>query len=287
MGFRGALLLLAAGVAALAPATAEAARMGNAEIAAVQVALRAHGLYSGTIDGVAGPGTRAAVRSMQRRAGLVADGVAGPQTRRALGRRGRPQLGRRALSEGASGFDVAELQFLLAWHGFPSGAIDGGFGSHTTAALRRFQRWAQRTADGVAGPATVSALSARPPRSPLAMAAPIHARMTDGFGPRGDHFHPGIDFPASTGTPVFAARSGRVTWAGWRSGGYGYLVSIAHGSGERSMYAHLSSIAVIRGGRVAGGTLVGRVGSTGLSTGPHLHFELRVRGAALDPLTAF
>jgi murein DD-endopeptidase MepM/ murein hydrolase activator NlpD len=287
MGFRGALSLLAIAVAALAPATAEAARMGSADIAAVQVARRAHGLYSGTIDGVAGHGTRAAVRSMQRRAGLTADGIAGPRTLHALGRRGRPQLGRRALTEGASGFDVAELQFLLAWHGFPSGAIDGGLGSHTTAALRRFQRWARATADGVAGPATVRALSTPPRRSPLSMAIPIRARITDGFGPRGNHFHPGVDFPAPTGTAVFAARSGRVTWAGWRSGGYGYLVSIAHGSGERSLYAHLSSIAVTRGHRVAAGALVGRVGSTGLSTGPHLHFELRLRGAALDPLTAF
>jgi murein DD-endopeptidase MepM/ murein hydrolase activator NlpD len=287
MGFRAASFSLAIAVAVLAPATAAAARMGSASLAAVQVALRAHGLYSGTVDGVAGPGTRAAVRSMQRRAGLAADGIAGPQTLHALGRRGRPRLGRRALSEGASGFDVAELQFLLAWHGFPSGAIDGGFGSHTTAALRRFQRWARASADGVAGPATVSALGTAPRRSPLAMAAPIRARISDGFGPRGNHFHPGLDFPASTGTPVHAARSGRVTWAGWRSGGYGYLVSIAHGSGERSMYAHLSSIAVTRGRRVAGGTLVGRVGSTGLSTGPHLHFELRLRGAALDPMTAF
>jgi murein DD-endopeptidase MepM/ murein hydrolase activator NlpD len=119
------------------------------------------------------------------------------------------------------------------------------------------------------------------------MAMPVRARMTDGFGPRGDHFHPGVDFPAATGTPVFAARSGTVTWARWHSGGYGYLVSVAHGSGIRSMYAHLSSIAVTRGRRVAAGTLLGRVGSTGLSTGPHLHFELRLRGAALDPLTAF
>src|SRR5258707_11146978 len=105
MGCREALSLAAIAVAALAPASAEAARMGSAGIAAVQVALRAHGLYSGTIDGVVGPGTRAAVRSVQRRAGLAADGVAGPQTLRALGRRGRPRLGRRALAAGATGFD--------------------------------------------------------------------------------------------------------------------------------------------------------------------------------------
>jgi murein DD-endopeptidase MepM/ murein hydrolase activator NlpD len=272
--------------AALA-APARASRMGDPGIAAVQVALRAAGLYSGTVDGVAGPGTRTAVRRIQRRAGLVADGVAGPQTLRALGRRGRPRLGRRTLGEGAAGFDVAELQFLLAWHGFPSGAIDGGLGSHTVAALRRFQRWARTPADGVAGPATVRALSSAPRPSPLSFALPVRAPTSDGFGPRGDHFHPGIDFPAPSGTPVFAALSGRVTWAAWRSGGYGNLVSIAHGGGMRTMYAHLSSIAVGRGRRVVAGTLLGRVGSTGLSTGPHLHFEVRLRGAALDPATGF
>jgi murein DD-endopeptidase MepM/ murein hydrolase activator NlpD len=261
--------------------------MADPGIAAVQVALRAKGLYSGSVDGLAGPGTRAAVRSLQRRAGLAADGIAGPQTLRALGRRGRPRLGQRVLAAGASGFDVAELQFLLAWHGFPSGAIDGGIGSHTVAALFRFQRWARVGADGVAGPATIRGLFAPPPRSPFTFAIPIRAAVGDGFGPRGDHFHPGLDFPAPTGTPVFAARSGRVTWAGWRSGGYGELVSVAHGSGVRSMYAHLSSVAVARGQRVATGTLVGRVGSTGLSTGPHLHFELRLRGAALDPARSF
>ncbi|MEA2426148.1 MAG: hypothetical protein QOH13_2558 [Thermoleophilaceae bacterium] len=261
--------------------------MGKPGMAAVQVALRARGLYSGTVDGVAGAGTQAAVRAFQRRAGLAADGVAGPQTLRALGRRGRPRLGRRALAAGASGFDVAELQFLLAWHGFPSGAIDGGLGSHTVAAVIRFQRWARTGADGVAGPATIRALSTPPRRSPFSFAVPIRAARGDGFGPRGDHFHPGLDFPASTGTAVFAARSGTVTWAGWRSGGYGNLVSVAHGSGVRTMYAHLSSIAVRRGARVAQGTLLGRVGSTGLSTGPHLHFEVRLRGAALDPSASF
>jgi murein DD-endopeptidase MepM/ murein hydrolase activator NlpD len=282
----GTLVLAACAFAALAP-PAHAGRMGDPGLAAVQVGLRARGLYSGTIDGIAGPATSAAVRSLQRRHGLTVDGIAGPQTLRALGRRGRPRLGHRAIGSGNSGFDVAQLQFLLAWHGFPSGAIDGGFGSHTDAALRRFQRWAGTTADGVAGPATIRALLTPPRRSPLTFRVPIQASFSDGFGPRGNKFHPGLDFPAASGTAVFAARSGTVTWAGWRSGGYGYLVSVAHGSGVRTMYAHLSSIAVRRGARVAMGTLVGRVGSTGLSTGPHLHFEVRLRGAALDPARSF
>jgi murein DD-endopeptidase MepM/ murein hydrolase activator NlpD len=261
--------------------------MGLASVAALQVGLRAKGLYSGTVDGFAGPATRIAVRRLQRRAGIAVDGVAGPQTLGALGRRGRPRLGSRAIGPGASGFDVAALQFLLAWHGFPSGSIDGGYGSHTQAAIIRFQRWARLSIDGVAGAGTIRHLLGPPPRSPVSLARPISAGAGDVFGPRDNKFHPGIDFPAPTGTSVFAARSGRVTWAGWWPGGYGNLVSVAHGHGVRTMYAHLSSIAVRRGQRVATGTLVGRVGSTGLSTGPHLHFELRLRGAAIDPATGF
>ena len=287
---RSAAIVAFAGVLfaiAFAAPAAEAARMGSPRIAALQVGLRAKGLYSGTIDGFAGPSTQAAVRSLQRRAGISVDGVPGPQTLGALGRRGRPRLGSRALHSGSTGFDVAQLQFLLAWHGFPSASMDGGFGSHTKAAVIRFQRWAGLHRDGIAGAGTIRRLLSPPRRSPVSLARPVSGSATDGFGPRGDKFHPGLDYPAPTGTAVFAARSGRVTWAGWWPGGLGNLVSVANGNGARTMYAHLSSIAVRRGQRVATGTLVGRVGSTGLSTGPHLHFELRLRGAALDPATGF
>jgi murein DD-endopeptidase MepM/ murein hydrolase activator NlpD len=259
--------------------------MGSPSIAALQVALRANGLYSGTIDGFAGPGTRAGVRALQRRRRLLVDGIAGPQTLRALGRRGRPRLGARPLRPGAAGFDVAALQFLLAWHGFPNGTMDGGFGPHTEAAVLRFQGWAGISHDGVAGPTTIRLLLTPPPRSPIRFARPISAAIGDGFGPRDNRFHPGLDFPAPFGTPVYAARSGTVTSAGYRPGGYGNLVAVAHGGGVRTLYGHLSSIAVTRGQRVVTGTLLGRVGSTGLSTGPHLHFEVRLRGAAVDPLT--
>jgi murein DD-endopeptidase MepM/ murein hydrolase activator NlpD len=176
---------------------------------------------------------------------------------------------------------------MLAWHGFPSGTIDGGYGSHTEAAIVRFQRYAGLGRDGIAGATTIRYLQTPPRSSPISLARPISASIGDYFGPRDNRFHPGLDFPAPTGTAVYAAHSGRVTWAGWRDGGYGNLVSVAHGGGVRTMYAHLSSIAVRRGQRVVTGSLLGRVGSTGLSTGPHLHFELRLRGAALDPLTGF
>ena len=98
--------------------------------------------------------------------------------------------------------------------------------------------------------------------------------------------HTGVDFAADHGAPVYAAGSGTVTWAGWREGGWGVLVSIAHGGGVRTLYAHLSSVAVPRGARVPAGRLIGRVGATGISQGPHLHFELRLRGAATDPAPA-
>jgi murein DD-endopeptidase MepM/ murein hydrolase activator NlpD len=108
----------------------------------------------------------------------------------------------------------------------------------------------------------------------------------DGFGPRGDRFHAGVDLVADAGTPVYAARGGEVVYAGWRPGGWGFLVMVAHGSGERTMYAHLSRIDVRIGVWVAQGVRVGAVGATGRATGPHLHFEVRVRGAAVDPLSA-
>jgi murein DD-endopeptidase MepM/ murein hydrolase activator NlpD len=141
--------------------------------------------------------------------------------------------------------------------------------------------------DGIAGPATLGALTAAPPTAPLALDWPVPTPvMGDPFGPRGNRFHSGIDLPAATGTPVYAARGGQVVYAGWRAGGWGFLVTIAHGSGERTMYAHLSRIDVRVGVRVAQGVRVGAVGATGDASGPHLHFEVRVRGAAVDPVPA-
>ena len=118
----------------------DVAARGSANVAALQVALRAQRLYTGSVDGIDGPGTAAAVRRLQRRSRLDADGVAGPLTRRTLGRRGSPTLGSRVVGPGDRGWDVAALQFLLAWRGFPSGATDGGFGPHAEAALIRYQR---------------------------------------------------------------------------------------------------------------------------------------------------
>ena len=256
----------------------------SSSVAALQVALRAERLYGGTVDGIAGPGTRAAVEALQREHQLAVDGIAGPQTRRALGRRGRPALGSRPLTTGRRGWDVAALQFLLARHGFPSGPIDGGLGPRTAAALTRFQTWAGLAADGVAGPGTLGALRRPPPVSVLRFARPLAVPIGDGFGPRGATFHTGVDFPAPAGTAVGAAGRGCVSFAGWDDG-YGKLVVVQHRLGMTSWYAHLSRIAVRVGECVVAGDRIGRVGATGHATGPHLHFELRLRDAAVDPLT--
>ena len=270
--------------ALLAAPSAFASR--DAGLAALQVALHSRGLYSGAIDGVKGPGTTAAIMRFQRRAGLTPDGVPGTQTRKALGRYGRHVLGSRSLARGASGWDVAALQFLLAWHGFPSATIDGGLGTRTERALRHFQRWAGLEPDGVAGATTYAALRRAPASCPLSLAWPLVGPIGDPFGPRGNRFHAGVDILASTGTPVGAAAPGRVTYAGWLAGGWGKLVVVAHADGVRTMYAHLSSIAVRLGQRVATGDRLGAVGATGDATGPHLHFEVRLGGAAVDPRPA-
>jgi peptidoglycan hydrolase-like protein with peptidoglycan-binding domain len=262
---------------------APAAGAQSAHVAALQVALRAHGLYAGDVDGVRGPLTTAGVRRFQARRGLAVDGIAGPATKRALGRRGRPRLGARVIRAGARGWDVAGLQFLLGRHGFPTGFVDGGLGPRTDAALRRFQSWAGLGADGLAGPATLSRLRGPPPASPLVFALPVAAPIGDGFGPRGNRFHTGIDFPVASGTRIAAAGRGCVSFAGWSSGGYGKLVVIEHRLGMSSWYAHLSRVSIGRGTCVVAGTPIGRAGSTGRATGPHLHFETRLRGAAVAP----
>jgi peptidoglycan hydrolase-like protein with peptidoglycan-binding domain len=235
------------------PATASAA---SARIAALQVALRAHDLYGGTVDGLAGPATTAGVRRFQARVGLAVDGIAGPRTRRALGPLGRHPVGSRPLRAGQRGWDVAALQFTLQTRGFPCGPVDGGFGARTQAAVRRAQAHAGLPVDGVAGPATLAALRRPAPAAP-ALRRPIEAPLGDRYGPRGASFHAGLDFPAPSGARVGAAAPGRVVFAGYDDG-WGLTVTLDHGNGLRTRYAHLSAIAVAPGARVPAGALVVR-----------------------------
>jgi murein DD-endopeptidase MepM/ murein hydrolase activator NlpD len=112
---------------------------------------------------------------------------------------------------------------------------------------------------------------------------PVNGVLTSGFGPRWGRMHEGIDIGASSGTPIRAAAAGRIIYAGYNSGGYGNLTIIDHGNGLSTAYAHQSAI-YVSGGSVSQGTVIGAVGSTGSSTGPHLHFEVRVNGSPVDPL---
>jgi murein DD-endopeptidase MepM/ murein hydrolase activator NlpD len=110
-----------------------------------------------------------------------------------------------------------------------------------------------------------------------------------GFGPRRDPFtgqaamHAGVDLRAAAGTPVTATAPGVVTMAE-TNGEYGNLVEVAHGFGLRTRYGHLSRVSVARGDRIEAGQTIGLVGSTGRSTGPHLHYEILFQQANLDPL---
>lgn len=112
---------------------------------------------------------------------------------------------------------------------------------------------------------------------------PVSGPVTSGFGLRWGRMHEGIDIAVGEGTPVRAAAAGMVIYANWMSG-YGNLVVVDHGNGLSTAYAHNSSLAVSAGQSVAAGEVVSYSGNTGNSTGPHVHFEVRVNGSAVDPL---
>jgi murein DD-endopeptidase MepM/ murein hydrolase activator NlpD len=115
------------------------------------------------------------------------------------------------------------------------------------------------------------------------------AQISSGFGYRTDPvtgaqaFHSGIDFAISCGTPIHAAGNGTVVFAGFDGGGYGNYVILNHGGGFATLYGHQSAIAVSAGQAVTAGQVIGYVGSTGKSTGCHVHFEVRVNGNPVDP----
>ena len=112
---------------------------------------------------------------------------------------------------------------------------------------------------------------------------PVLGPVTSPFGWRWGRMHEGIDIGAGSGTPIRAAAAGTVIHAGWL-GGYGNLTVIDHGGGVATAYGHQSGLAAGSGAFVAQGQVIGYVGSTGYSTGPHLHFEVRVNGVPQDPL---
>jgi murein DD-endopeptidase MepM/ murein hydrolase activator NlpD len=210
---------------------------------------------------------------------LLAAGVPEPSAREyvALLARAIP------LADGLSVEDRFDL--ILERHG------DGSFGQLLYAGMDRVARadvellkWTDGkhviwvNADGVGGDGSSVILQ------------PVAGRLTSGFGERFhpilgyERFHAGVDLGAAWGSPIVAAADGQVVSAGWR-GGYGQAVSIAHSGGLETLYGHMSRIAVHSGELVHRGELIGYVGSTGLSTGPHLHFEVTRNGRPVNPLT--
>lgn len=158
---------------------------------------------------------------------------------------------------------------------------DRGHIEKDTAALRKQSFALARRIAQIQGVAFAEPSDTTP--SAAGFVWPTSGTVTSRFGPRWGRMHQGLDIAAPTGTPITAAASGTVIIAG-PQGGYGNLVVIDHGGGLATAYAHQNSVAVAVGDSVTQGGVVGYVGSTGNSTGPHLHFEVRVSGAARDPL---
>lgn len=144
--------------------------------------------------------------------------------------------------------------------------------------------WMPPPAPASSAPGAMPAAAAAPRAAAGALARPVDAPTGDRYG--GKRNHPGVDFPAAPGTPVRAAAAGTVLRAepnaGW-NGGYGNLVTIDHTDGVETRYAHLSTVAVNPGATVEQGQVIGGVGSTGDSSGPHLHFETYVNGERRNP----
>jgi murein DD-endopeptidase MepM/ murein hydrolase activator NlpD len=163
-----------------------------------------------------------------------------------------------------------------------------------------FPRLAQAQAEATAKPSTppegdddVIAIPPRPVDAPLPGVPgfrpswPSSPFLTSRFrevGPTSPGGHAGIDLAADQGMAVFSAEAGTVGRAGFDNNGYGNLITINHAAGFETWYGHLSAINIRAGQQVARGELIGRVGSTGFSTGPHLHFEVRENGQQRDPL---
>ncbi len=178
---------IAAAVAAVlvlvwgAPPGQARARVSPASVAALQVALRAHGLYLGPVDGIAGPLTRTAVVRFQRKRAIPASGRVGTRTRQALGTLGGPLLGQRQLGIGAKGWDVSVLEFRLLPYGLRRTSVDGRFTPSTARALRRLQRAFGLAPDGIAGPRTYRALVRRAGAGSRARLAAHVVRPGEGF----------------------------------------------------------------------------------------------------------
>ena len=216
-----------------------------------------------------------------------------------------------ALRPGARGASVASLQRALRKRGIAV-KVSGRYDARTRAGVRSLQRRLGARPTGVADAAllkrlgvTVRSVAAAPtapeagtidasfdeypvpePNDATPSAAgfiwPANGVVSSPFGPRWGRMHEGLDIAAPAGRPIRAAKAGTVLSAG-EEGAYGNLVVIDHGNGETTRYGHMSAFAVTKGEVVPIGHVIGQVGSTGRSTGNHLHFEIRINGVAMDP----
>jgi murein DD-endopeptidase MepM/ murein hydrolase activator NlpD len=179
-------------------------------------------------------------------------------------------------SEDIDAATLERLGFTSAGSGGVGGPFDAANADPTFKQL--FSSW--KKLDNLASGA-IAVPSDKPVRT---------AAFTSGYGVRSDPFrgaaamHPGIDLAGPTGTPIYATADGTVMRAGWNSGGYGNLVEIDHGRGIATRYGHLSRVLVHAGDRITRGQLIARMGSTGRSTGSHLHYEVRIDGRPVNPI---
>ena len=284
----GGLALLAITAATALPSAAPLLRSA----AAPAPAPRPHTLVGVAQRTLAAASTRAAVAQAESDASVRRfTGQVGPdlsQSLRAAGvpeRQGREYVWLLAkaiqLADGLSVDDKFDL--VIARN------PDGSFGQLLYAGMDRIARadvelmkWTDGksviwvNADGVGGDGS------------QAMRMPVNGRISSGFGERfhpilGYHrFHAGLDLAAAAGTPIVAAADGKVVSAGW-AGGYGRLVAVVHAGGIETKYGHMSRIAAYAGEAVHRGDVIGYVGSSGLSTGPHLHFEVTKNGRPVNP----
>ncbi len=253
------------GFSSIGEATEARARQIEQRQAIIEAALRGEEIDAAALAAVAGTGE------------IVDDGP--------LARVERHQFQQAALA--AAALDVryqvtaAELKRLgLSPAQVGNEGVGGPFesvGNPTFKALFKSWKKLDQLQDGV-----IAVPSEKPVKSSVSFESPFGVR-SDPFG-RGRAMHAGIDLAGPVGTPIYATADGTVARSGWNSGGYGNLVELDHGRGITTRYGHMSKITAQEGSRVTRGQLIGYMGSTGRSTGSHLHYEVRIDGRAVNPI---